>query len=562
MSTLLEERCAATLEAVRVAEWQQERKRLAGPRILIYNGYFDLIEDVRCDDEIDFTEIENDTAAGLLKVDGELPIAQWLWDMKGRKDAGDTIDCFIVVDYVGIRWSGRLDDCILRADEMGNPQVEAIWEHDYGQLKARTLWSTPSTPAGFQPFKVFMLAGPTDWACGTALWVNLARAHGNPIGWTGDPLANTTADYRNWPIVVKPFSYAEAVGGDVKVPTGLVLSRFKDWHEACQQLLTDAELTVQVRRYLPGDELPWEGAQISYGALVVSFVRSGGGLSNFATGSLIDGIGQMVSIFLSSLIEGIGGGSLPIETGEQAATGQPEIPAYQVPGYLGTDPRLPYVLYTSDSPGLVGVEAHLRPAKYRRLTSGGHSAPMVNEIIGAAIVAIGDALAMIPGVPPVGGVAEQLLRPFYTDVILAFMTVYLVNRAAYTSPFGLYELFVEGADQAFTISSTMVMRAAVNSTATQFSAQMQIVDGAPWYVGSRGEGDMEMGTRILMQVPGDQSGRIYSERIRKLQLTAKRGDKPTWAPTVGDIAPSEDPLTRAMRNIARLLSGLKQLGVM
>lgn len=329
-------------------------------------------------------------------------------------------------------------------------------------------------------------------------------------------------------------------------------------------MLKDAEVTTRVRRYLPGDPLPWPGANIRYGTLVVSFERTGGGLSNSTSGSLLGGIGQMVSIFLSAFIEGLGGGSLPIETGEQAATGQPSIPEYAEPGNMGTNPKKPYVLYTADSPGLVDVEAHLRPAKYLRLTSGGHSAPMVNELISATVQAIGDALAAIPlaPIPPLGGVADALLKPFYTDVILAFMTVYLGNRAQYGSKFGLYELFVEGADQAYTLASTMVMRAAVRSTATQFSAAMKIVDGAPWWVGGPGEGDMMVGTRILMQVPHDESGRIYSERIRKLQLTAKRGQKPEWAPTLGDIEPTEDPLTRAMRNIQKLLSGLKMLGVM
>lgn len=559
--TALEQRCRDIAEAVELAERLQEAKRLAGPTIRLYDGNWRIQDQIRCEDEFDLTEIENDSAGGRLRLDGDLDVAQWLWDLKGRKDRGETIDCFLVVDYVGWRWSGRLDDCILTTDEMGNVIVESLWEHDYGQLKARTLWATPLTPAGFQPFKIYMCAGPTDWALATSLWVNLARAHGNPVGWSGDPVARTDANYQNWPIVLKPFSYGQALAGGVT--TGIVLSRFKSWHDAANQMLLDAEVTTRVRRYLPGDELPWPGANLKYGTLVVSFEHTGGGLTNNVTGSLLGGIGQSISIFLSALVEGIGGGSLPIETGDAPLTGQSPIPAYQVPGKLGTDPRRPYVLYTERSPGLVKCEAHLRPAKYKRLTGGGHSAPMVNEIISATINAVGDAVAALwSPIPPLGGVADALLKPFYTDVILAFMTVYLNHRAAHTSKWGLYELFVEGMDKAFTISSTMVLRAAVNATATQFSAQMEIVDGAPWWVGSGGDGDMEIGTRILMQVPGDQSGRIYAERIRKLQLTGKRGQLPAWTPTIGALEPTEDPLVRTMRNIEKLISGLKTAGVM
>lgn len=559
--TLLEERCKDTLEAVRAAEWAQSTLRLAGPRIRLFDGHFNLVEDVRCDDEIDFTEVENDTGAGKLTLDGSLEIAQWLWDLRGRLDAGQTINVFIAVDYSGIRWTGRLDDCVLRTDEMGNAVVEAVFEHDYEQLKSRTLWATPSMPASFQPFKIFLMGGPTDWAVATSLWVNLARAHGNPVGWSGDPVSVKTANYQNWPMVIEPFSYSEAVSrGTV---SALVLSRFKSWHDACQQLLMDAEVTTRVRRYLPGDPLPWAGANIKYGTLVVSWEHTGGGLSNYTQGGILEGIGQMVRIWLSAFLEGIGAGSLPIETGSQASTGQPEIPAYQVPGYLGTDPKKPYVLYTEDSPGLVSVEAHLRPAKYLRLTAGGHSAPMVNEIIEAGVAAAGDAIAALwSPLPPLGGVANALLKPFYTDVFLAFMTVYLGNRAADGGRFGLYEMFVDGADKAYTLSATMVMRAAVLSTATQFSAQMEIVDGAPWWVGGDGKGDIELGSRVLMQVPHDQSGRVYSERIRKLQLTAKRGSKPAWTPTIGDLEPMEDPIVRAMRNVERIISAIKTLGLL
>lgn len=560
MTTALAERCQQIIAATDAHKRDQIAARVYGPTIRLWDGHFNLVEHMRCEDSFSFTEIENGTGTGSLVLDGELDIAQHMWDMKARKDSGETIDMFVTVDYVGTRWSGRLDDTVLRADELGNPVIETIWEHDYEQLKARDLWATPSTPAGFQPIKVFALGGPTDWALGSALWVNFARAHGNPIGWSGDPLANKTADYRNWPIVIEPNSYAEAKARGTN--TGVVLSRFKTWHEAAEAMLEDAELTVRLRRYLPGDELPWEGARISYGTLVVSFEYNSGGLSGGVTGSLASGIDQMVRIWLSALVEGMGGGSLPIEEGEQAATGQPIPPAYQQPGYLGSDPGRPYVLYTKDSPGLVGVEAHLKGAKYRRLTSGGHSAPMVNELLEAAVAAIGDALAMIPTVPPLGGVANALLRPFYTDVILAFMTVYLVNRAGYTSPFGLYERFLAGADKAYTLSSTLVMRAGMRATESQFSAQFRIIDGAPWWMGDKGLGDMHLGTRILMQLPGDNSGRIYSERIRKTVLSGSRGKKPDWDLVLGDLAPAEDALVKVMRQVEKVTSGLKQSGLL
>ncbi len=95
--------------------------------------------------------------------------------------------------------------------------------------------------------------------------------------------------------------------------------------------------------------------------------------------------------------------------------------------------------------------------------------------------------------PPLGGVATALLMPFLEDTILAFMTVYLVNRSQYLSDFSLYEMWVDGADQAYTLSATLVLREAVRATETKYSADMQIIDGAPWLVGATGHGHFDLG---------------------------------------------------------------------
>jgi hypothetical protein len=254
---------------------------------------------------------------------------------------------------------------------------------------------------------------------------------------------------------------------------------------------------------------------------------------------------------------------LPVETGEQPITGQPPPDAYFEPGKIGTVPDHPYVLYPANSPGIASFEAHLRPAKHLRFTTGGHSAPGVNELISALINAIGDAIAAIPlaPIPPLGGVADALLKPFYEDVVLAFMTVYLRNRAQALSRFGPWETFLPGSDKAYTLTSTMVLRTAILASDTKFSAAIEIVDAAPWRIGANGLGDMDLGTRIMMQAPVGWDDRIYSQRIKKLQLVASSGSAPTWKPTVGAIEPGEDAFAKAMRNFEKFVGALTQLGL-
>lgn len=555
--------CAAGLAAVQDRDFALRAERLLAPQVGLWAGNLgdiNLMFQVRSENEYKWIDNENDTGEGSIEIDATQPEAQWLWDIKGRKDRGETIDVLVTVEYVGRRWSGFLDSVKMHTDDLGISKVTASFLSDYEQVKARDLWATPVTPAGFQPFKIFMMGGPTHWALGTALKLNLARAH----GWGGmgffDPLADGAGDYQSWPIVLKPLSYAQAASDNVT--TGLVLSRFKTFHEVAEPMLNDADMTLRWRRYMPGDPLPWPGAKVSYGTLVIWFEDNASELAPLVTGSIFDGIAQLAKIFVSALLEGIGAGSVPIENSEQSITGLPPVPEYQVPGYIGTDPRKPYVLYPANSPGVVSQEATIKLARYHRLTGGGHSMPGVNELISAAVQAIGDAAASLYSpLPPLGGVADALLKPFYEDTVLAFMTVYLVNRSQYLSDLSLYEMWVEGADNAYTLSATMVLREAVRATESKYSSSMEIIDGAPWFVGAPGHGHFDLGNRILVQTRGDESGRIDAPRVKSLTLSGARGSMPKFEIQLGTKEP-EDAFGKALKRIQELAGGLKALGVL
>ncbi|MFD4294132.1 hypothetical protein ACFWQG_13020 [Rhodococcus sp. NPDC058532] len=181
-------------------------------------------------------------------------------------------------------------------------------------------------------------------------------------------------------------------------------------------------------------------------------------------------------------------------------------------------------------------------------------------MISAAVQALGDALAAIPFVPPLGGAADALLKPFYEDTILAFMTVYLVNRSAHLSDMSLYEMWVDGADQAFTLSATLVLREAMKATETKYSADMEIIDMAPWCVGAKGHGHFDLGNRILVQTEGDKSGRIEAPRVKSLRLSASPGKAPAFEVKLGSKDPV-DAFAQVLKRIQKLVSGLKAMGL-
>ncbi|MDK7314491.1 hypothetical protein QP495_11250, partial [Lactobacillus crispatus] len=58
-------------------------------------------------------------------------------------------------------------------------------------------------------------------------------------------------DMSNWSMAVKPVEF----GKDSSL-TSIVHSRFKSFHDCVAPILADAQLTIDCRRYLPGDPDP------------------------------------------------------------------------------------------------------------------------------------------------------------------------------------------------------------------------------------------------------------------------------------------------------------------
>ncbi|MBM4644937.1 hypothetical protein GS464_21185 [Rhodococcus hoagii] len=131
MATVLEQACADGLAAVRAREASLEAFRLLAPVIKLWAGKNSdqLQHVVRCENEYDWLDVENDTGPGVVKIDAEYEEAQWLWDIKGRKDRGETIDVLVTVDYVGRRWSGFLDNVSMDTNDLvsrSSPRTSSV----------------------------------------------------------------------------------------------------------------------------------------------------------------------------------------------------------------------------------------------------------------------------------------------------------------------------------------------------------------------------------------------------------------------------------------------------
>ena len=172
---------------------------------------------------------------------------------------------------------------------------------------------------------------------------------------------------------------------------------------------------------------------------------------------------------------------------------------------------------------------------------------------------IGDLTAMIPGVPPAGGAADAILRPFYEDTILAWMVARSAARANNQGWTRYFEYLASDGSKAYTISSLMVLRAGFWATRSFESQEFAVRDGAPFLIGETGH--IWLADRGGYTVRGDKTGRIYVDRVSRVKLSWDRETPPQWTLTFGDGRALEDPVARAWERIEAFVSSLQQLGM-
>ncbi|PTR42024.1 hypothetical protein C8K38_111193 [Rhodococcus sp. OK611] len=551
----LAEQCAAIMEATDRAHRELERLRRVPPLVRMWTGgNADLAHLVECENKARWEDPDNDTGPGVLKMDFSLPQAQWLNDMYGRIKRGEKRNVLVSMDHMGNRWSGLLEEVSVDTDELGYSELTATFLSDFEQLKTKLLWATPPMPAAFQPIKVFGLAGPAPWVCLTALHINLVRENSSLLTFPDDPL-NPSAwwsgyDMANWTVVVKPTSFMEWMAKGV--PWAILTSRFKYWHEAAQSILDDAELSLRWRRWFTGDPLPWPGAKVRHGALVVWIEDKSGveaGTSN--GGTLFDGLLRTVRQYTEDFVENL----------EEQITDMPVVADYRVPGKRLTDPRVPYVYYPPDSPGVRRSSFKQRPARAVQLVTGGHSMPGVNETMSSLTQGIFDIVGNALQIGSIGGSIDALLKPFYEDTVLAWIAVKLFQRAQVSGDFRYFEYFIASAGKAYTLDSLMVLRAGAFETRTIFSGAMEITNAAPYVIGASGVGHFDKGDRVATRIPGDLTRRVHVERVSKTVLEWDPDKFPEYEIVLGGERLQEDPLARLMRHIDKNRSDLKEAGV-
>lgn len=542
--------CESIWRATLAQEREEQRLRDEDVLVCLWDGDWRLHHLMRNEYSAQFAWVSNDSGPAQTEVPFDSPEGVWLYDMWGRLERGEKRNVHITAEYCGARWGGRMDKCVVEYRDDGDVVVVCDWLHDYENVKWYSVWSNSWLPAALQVPRTFLLAGPCPWVLLTSLHLQLIREHNPLITIPDDPLDFASYfdvfDQSTWSVVVKPLKFVDSMASGVV--WGVVSSRWQNWHDMAHIMLEDAELSVDCRRYLPGDPEPWPGANLRYGTLVIDIIdKSGVHIGTSNGGTIFDGLMRTAAEFADDFIDST--------ENLIADTDQPQ--DYFLPGLKLTKKEHPYVCYRNVETG-----QHINsPAKGIQVNVGGHSMPGVNEAISASIQAGFDILGGIAQIGSLGGSVDTLLKPLYEDTILAWWSVKSTERAKNSGWSRYFEYFQDGANKAYTIASLMVLRAGFWATKTTISNKLSVIDGAPFLLGDRGKGHYFLDDRIGYLIPGDPAGRIWMDRARKIELKLTEDGAKEWFPTIGDERALQDPAQRAFGKIEQLIAGLRDLGV-
>jgi hypothetical protein len=546
--------CDQIWDATREQKLVEERIRREQPVGRIWDAEWNVQHVLGSEYGAKFSWISNDTGPGQTEFPMSSPVAKWIYDYQGRMDRNEGRTVGISIDYCGARWSGILDKFAVEQREDGDSVLVVDWVADYEKLKWYSVVPNPFLPDAFQAPRAWLLAGPVTWVLRLTLFLAIWREHNPFLTWPDDPMdlnnwVTMGLDISDWHIVVKPESFIDAMASGVV--WSVATSRWANFHDMAHYMVEDSEISIECRRYLPGDEPPWPGADLRYGTLVVDFVDKSGILVGTANGgNVFEGLARTVVEFADDFIDSTYDIVADADTPED----------YFDIGRRYTDPVKPYVVFYEGETSPVQESSWIySPTKGVQVAVGGHSAPGVNETISATIQAVGDILGNLVQLGSLGGTIDTLLAPIYEDTILAWQTYKSNERANNTGWDRLFTYFQEGAGKAYTISSLMVLRAGMWATKTVISWQVSVSDGQPYLIGDNGIGHFWLDDRIGLVLKADNQ--IHMDRCRRIDLEWGPDSPPEWTLNVGDERIWQDPAQRALGRIERLIAGLHDLGV-
>lgn len=529
-------------------DWSHQfrKDREAAPIVRIWDGNWVLFSEIHGLFELEFEFVRNDVGTAYVDLPLDHFVSEWVLD----PDARDTKDLHLTFDKDGARWSGKVSTSRVVWNSKGKRSLRITARHDFQHLKNILVWPNPFLPAEIQIPKAWNLFGPADWAMATTLHVNLLRKFASLWMLPDDPMDFGqwgNLDMSNWNIAIKPVDFFASTA-----PPATITSRYKDFHTAVKDVANDSQLSIECRRYLPGDPDPIPGKTLKYGCLVFEIVdKSGWNTETSFGGNLFAGLQRAwIQIAPDGMTEGVN------------YIDHPDFPdEYYQPGFKGTMPEAPWVVL-EDGPytGIESSEYEYTPPGPVQFVTGGQSMPGVNEGMKAMMIGLGGLLGSIFNQSQMGSVFEAIVEPLYTDTLMAFQAHKMNDRIAELGDDPLFEYWVDGSDRAYTLSALIAMRKAKFATREKHTATVKMNDAAPYAIGQFGQGDLFIGDRVAVHAAGMPRSILFVEQVEKLTYSLS-GSGQGWEIEIGQPT-VKDALLSLFEKWEETSSGLRELGVL
>ena len=536
------------LAATEADQAERARRRAEKATVRLWDGNWTLRGRVAGEIKGEFRWVLNNTGTGTLILPEDHYLARWAASFHSR----GTKNVHITVDKDGARWGGRLSGLSVRKKDTGEREVELRFLDFIEDLKHIRVWSNPVLPAAIQFPRAFTLAGPSIWALKTALFLNLMRNQNSLFTLPDDPLDFSqwtgNLNMANWPVSMRGTPLLSDSS-----PHCVVSSRFKTFHELAAPILADAQLCLTYEVWLEGDPQPWPGYTPRNGQVIFDIVDKSGWWGTTGTGgNILQGIART---FMQLADNGV--------DMDRSVVADPNSPAYRGADWLGTAPGAPWVvLREGELTGIQSSEFTWEPATDVQVVVGGHSMPGVNELISSAVQLAGD-LASSTFIGPnvnLGQIADTVLKPLYTDTLLAWMAFKSFARAQELGWSHYFEHMPGNADRAYALSSLMAIRRGWWETREKSGHAVKIADGAPYVIGDNGRGHFFIGDRIATTHPLVPD-RLLVDQVTELELAWDRTSF-GWDVTVGSLARTESGLDQVVRKVSEVTAAAKELGVL
>lgn len=528
-------------EEMRARAQQTYRDQHGPPKLYLYDKNWSFVRFITGEIEGNFDRVLLDTGEAAIKVFGDNPVVADVLDGLGEEE-----DVHIRIEASGVRWCGKASTVEYDAGD-GHDYVTIKFLHDYEHVKKIICYANPLLPAELQWPKSFLFAGPSVAGMRTLVFLNLLRRFGplwalpenifSPASW----LANL--DPNRWPIIVMPqYNFFTDTSA-----WAVLSARFGNAHDVMLPTARDAGVQITCERWFPGDPQPAPAhTTLVEPTLVIDFVDKSG--VRGPTGTPLDGLFKTVSTILEDGVS---------EVREILDPGAPP-PEYSRPGFMGTVNTYPWVFFRhGQRTGLSGISSWKmtvhKPLAGAVLT-GGKSPSWVNAGIKLLVNAVLGWLGMLFGNPSLGiGIFDDQVE----DVVLAFHRVPHVQRQTLMGRGQYGEHWEAGGGTGFSLSALQSIRAGLWRTRAFTSYQLEVNNGAPYWVGKH----FVEGDRIVADVKRNQNGTgdLYVDQVESISVSWSRTQDPRCKVQLGERGAADTPgaaLSKQLENVRTIIQAL------